>query len=164
MKSIGRILAAVVMLVSFVVVGLVGVVCAKQGLFDERAQQAQADISDMQKLAQSSGALRKEYGAQIEAAANSGAKMKLYGYSGIAIVAFALGVVALSFAKRLRPLLVIAGLGAAFAVAFVSMFPSELRDASDMAKMAALFYALTAVSGVVFAKLAATTSAPSVSP
>lgn len=154
MKSIGRILAAVVMVVSFVIVGLVGFVCAKEGLFDERAQKAQADIEGMQKLAQSSGALAKEYGAQIEAAASAGAKMKLYGYSGMALVALALAVVVLSFAKRFGPLLVVAGLGAAVAVAFVLMFPAETRDASAMAKTAAIFYVLTALSGVAFAKLA----------
>lgn len=160
MAMVGRILSAVVMVASFVLLGLVAMVVVKESLLDEKLNQAQAGLDQVQQLAEASPAMKAAFEKELAKAAELTAKVKQYGYGSIALTVLALVVVVLSFMRRMLPLLVVVGIGVILSIAFVVMFPAEFRDQSDNVKAMALLFVVTGLAGLGFAKLAANKAQP----
>ena len=160
MATAGRILAAVVMIASFLLLSLVAMVVVKESLLSEKLDQAQAGLEQAQKLAEMAPAMKAAFEKELEKATEMTAKVKQYGYLSIALTVLALVVIVLAFMKRMLPLLVVVGIGVALSIAGVVMFPAEFGDASDYVKTMAVLFVVTALAGVGFAKLAAKKAQP----
>jgi hypothetical protein len=160
MASVGRILAAVVMVVSFLLLCLVAMVVVKESLLDEKLNEAQAGLEQVQRLAEASPAMKAAFEKELAQAAEATAKVKLYGYLAIALSVLALAVVVVAFMRRMLPVLVVVGIGVAVSIAGVVMFPAEFGDASDYVKLMASLFVVTALAGLGFAKLAAKKALP----
>lgn len=160
MASAGRILAAVVMVVAFVLLGLVAMVVVKESLLDEKMNQAQDAVAQVQKLTEASPAMKAAFEAELAKAAELTTKVKQYGYLGIAFPVLAFVVVVLAFMKRMLPLLVVVGLGVVVSIAAIVMFPAEYRDMSNYMKLMAALFVICALAGLGFAKLAAKKAQP----
>ena len=160
MAAAGRILAAVVMIASFLLLSLVAMVAVKESLLDEKLNQAQEGLAQVQKLAEASPALKAAFEAELAKANELTAKVKQYGYLAIALTVLALAVVVLAFMKRMLPLLVVVGIGVVVSIAGVAMFPAEFRDVSDYVKVMAVLFVVTSLAGLGFAKLAAKKAQP----
>jgi heme/copper-type cytochrome/quinol oxidase subunit 4 len=160
MASAGRILAAVVMVAGFLLLCLVAMVAVKEALLDDKVQQAEEGIAQVQRLAEAAPAMKAAFERELAQAAELTAKVKQYGYISIALSVLALAVVVLAFMKRMVPLLVVVGIGVILSIAFVVMFPAEFRDQSDNVKAMALLFVVTGLAGLGFAKLAANKAQP----
>jgi heme/copper-type cytochrome/quinol oxidase subunit 4 len=160
MASAGRILAAVVMVAGFLLLCLVAMVAVKEALLDDKVQQAEEGIAQVQRLAEAVPAMKTAFERELAQAAELTAKVKQYGYISIALSVLALAVVVLAFMKRMVPLLVVVGIGVILSIAFVVMFPAEFRDQSDNVKAMALLFVVTGLAGLGFAKLAANKAQP----
>lgn len=148
------------MVAGFLLLCLVAMVAVKEALLDDKVQQAEEGIAQVQRLAEAAPAMKAAFERELAQAAELTAKVKQYGYISIALSVLALAVVVLAFMKRMVPLLVVVGIGVILSIAFVVMFPAEFRDQSDNVKAMALLFVVTGLAGLGFAKLAANKAQP----
>jgi heme/copper-type cytochrome/quinol oxidase subunit 4 len=148
------------MVASFVLLGLVAMVVVKESLLDEKLNQAQAGLDQVQQLAEASPAMKAAFEKELAKAAELTAKVKQYGYGSIALTVLALVVVVLSFMRRMLPLLVVVGIGVVASAVYILMFPAEYGDISNYVKLMAALFVITALAGLGFAKLAARKAQP----
>jgi len=154
MKSVGRILAAVMMILATLLMGVFVAMALKSSILGSSVSEMQTQVTEMKNLAAQSPALAKEIGSKLEAFEQAQSQMRLYAGEVIVVAVAALAVVILAFMKRTKPLIAAGAVGLVVSVGALAMFPKGSKGDDLLALQAiTMLYAIMAAAGFLVAKL-----------